>query len=379
MALAAHFPLKSKSSERPCFVKTSVFDEETEVCTMDPENTIKWQWHEEKSNQPACNRSSVTSSEMDYFSEKVLANSNESLGSSMDGEKSVDNWECKTSDISRDGLGIYDESTADGKVIQLKEAVSSSTGDNREVDDVVSSQHSSGSSQNSVNSSMTQAADRIGSFFHDNSEAADHALRGNPKSLVSSSFMELLRSQEERSYNHKTGNVSAGEANGYSCREHDKQNQSIQEVQELPNLSRETLDATESNSVTSKPKNTDHKEVEPCLMDRGYHSGIAISGKSSDSSNVKRDRIGEQKQNTEDWDSLRLQAQVEGKRRERTTNTMDSLDWEAVRCADVNEIAYTIRERGMNNRLAARIKVHISQLTADKQLWISYLCSENLI
>ncbi|XP_058204080.1 DNA glycosylase/AP lyase ROS1-like [Rhododendron vialii] len=365
MSLAAHFPLKSKSNERPCSVETCVLDKDKEVCRMDPEDTMKWQWREEKSNQPASNRSSVTSHETDYFPEKVVANSNESLGSSMDGEKSVDNLECKTSDISRDGLQIYDESTTDRKVIQLIQDVASSTGDNREVDDVLSSQYSSSSSPNSVNSSMAQTAERIGSFFHDNSEAADRTLRQNPEIVAGSSFMELLRRQEEGIHNHKTGNVSPCEANGYSCTENYKRNQIVQQVQELPNLSRETLDATESTSITSKPKNTEHKEVDPCAVDRGYVPDIAISGKSSDSSSVKGVRIGEQKQNTEDWDSLRLQAQAEGKRRERTTNTMDSLDWEAVRCADVSEIAYTIRERGMNNRLAERIKDFLNRLVQD--------------
>ena len=58
-----------------------------------------------------------------------------------------------------------------------------------------------------------------------------------------------------------------------------------------------------------------------------------------------------------DWDELRKHAEAKGKR-ERTANTMDSLDWEAVRCANVNEIADTIKERGMNNKLAERIQVH---------------------
>lgn len=37
---------------------------------------------------------------------------------------------------------------------------------------------------------------------------------------------------------------------------------------------------------------------------------------------------------------------------------MDSLDYEALRCANVNEIAKTIKGRGMNNMLAERIQVN---------------------
>lgn len=59
-----------------------------------------------------------------------------------------------------------------------------------------------------------------------------------------------------------------------------------------------------------------------------------------------------------DWDELRKQAEANG-RRERTAKTMDSLDWEAVRCAELEEIADTIKERGMNNKLAERIKVPV--------------------
>lgn len=36
---------------------------------------------------------------------------------------------------------------------------------------------------------------------------------------------------------------------------------------------------------------------------------------------------------------------------------MDSVDWEAVRLADINDIAHIIRDRGMNNVIAVRIKV----------------------
>ncbi|KAL0555388.1 hypothetical protein IC582_009333 [Cucumis melo] len=65
------------------------------------------------------------------------------------------------------------------------------------------------------------------------------------------------------------------------------------------------------------------------------------------------------------WDNLRKQTETNGKTRQRTENTMDSLDWEALRCADVNEIAHAIRERGMNNMLAERIKDFLNRLVKD--------------
>lgn len=65
-----------------------------------------------------------------------------------------------------------------------------------------------------------------------------------------------------------------------------------------------------------------------------------------------------------DWDYLRKDAQLNGKR-ERSKDTMDSLDYEAMRCANVNEISDAIRERGMNNMLAERIKDFLDRLVND--------------
>ncbi|KAM2878203.1 hypothetical protein FF1_013828 [Malus domestica] len=79
-------------------------------------------------------------------------------------------------------------------------------------------------------------------------------------------------------------------------------------------------------------------------------------------SKTKNRRAGKENKDQQDWDKLRKQAESNGKKREKTENTMDSLDWEAVRCADVNEIAQTIKERGMNNMLAERIKDFLNRL-----------------
>ncbi|XP_074558509.1 DNA glycosylase/AP lyase ROS1-like [Curcuma longa] len=66
-----------------------------------------------------------------------------------------------------------------------------------------------------------------------------------------------------------------------------------------------------------------------------------------------------------DWDSLRTEACQNGYNLERSKDRMDSLDWEAVRHSDIKEIAETIKERGMNNMLAGRIKDFLNRLVAD--------------
>ena len=59
---------------------------------------------------------------------------------------------------------------------------------------------------------------------------------------------------------------------------------------------------------------------------------------------------------TFDWDNLRKQYQNEANK-ERSDRNRDSLDYEAVRCADRTEISEAIKKRGQNNLLADRIKV----------------------
>ncbi|XP_040380629.1 protein ROS1C-like [Oryza brachyantha] len=73
------------------------------------------------------------------------------------------------------------------------------------------------------------------------------------------------------------------------------------------------------------------------------------------------------KKNSEnfDWDKLRRQACSNYQMKERIFDRRDSVDWEAVRCADVQRISHAIRERGMNNVLAERIQKFLNRLVSD--------------
>lgn len=129
------------------------------------------------------------------------------------------------------------------------------------------------------------------------------------------------------------------------------------------NLSQVTADVTESTTEL-KRTNNDHKEVEHISVPT-YASGAISDMMNADASKSKKGKAGKGKKDTFDWDSLRKEAQPNGFKRERTANTKDSLDWEAVRHADVSEIAETIKERGMNNMLAERIKDLLDRLVKD--------------
>ncbi|KAK9289663.1 hypothetical protein L1049_007821 [Liquidambar formosana] len=143
------------------------------------------------------------------------------------------------------------------------------------------------------------------------------------------------------------------------------QNNDMQQNLNLPHFSGEILDVTESTSGSNNPKNTEHKAVQSNLKEHGYSSNKEFIEMNANTLKAKRGRVAKEKNNAFDWDSLRKQAQANGRKREKTANTMDSLDWEAVRCADVNEIANTIKERGMNNMLAERIKDFLNRLVRD--------------
>ncbi|CAI9262931.1 unnamed protein product [Lactuca saligna] len=99
--------------------------------------------------------------------------------------------------------------------------------------------------------------------------------------------------------------------------------------------------------------------AESASQARGGSSQTVDKGRSV----IDKVRAGK-KQVKVEWDKLRLQAEVKEKK-ERTPYTMDSLDYEALMNADVSDIADAIKERGMNNVLATRIKALLDRIVQD--------------
>nr|AVP26971.1 DEMETER-like DNA glycosylase [Salvia miltiorrhiza] len=64
------------------------------------------------------------------------------------------------------------------------------------------------------------------------------------------------------------------------------------------------------------------------------------------------------------WDDLRKQYS-RGLSRERTEQNADSINWEAMRQASIEEVAHVIIQRGMSNQLAERIKGFLDRLVRD--------------
>lgn len=485
MTLAARFPLVSNngpaSEERMNISSVN----EPETCVLDPDDTIEW--HGVKSNQPTCGRISMKLRDVGYNEEREFDNSNESSVSSTDGVRPKDGSNFQL-DFASYGLGMYQESALNRSTTMITGTMSSFNGDQKEMDDVISSQNSVISSQNSMDSSIAEVAER--SFSHTNLEA-EPIVVSRPNSFAgTTSFVELLRMAETTNcngfYNPEVSSRKKIESNQFKITacdlrkqdddrsdgskallgplipsgnellhltpnskevecidmlgevskssgilEEDKYFFPIEESRSstesasqatvqhivamdsheaskssaenyLPHnsLQVESNKAYQSQTMSEDPKNkvrlpTQEKicQVEKSsvpnfsvpldvtrVLDNSRTKGLKeiksnsndnaclpqknFNGLNATTSKAKRGRMGKEKQIAVEWDSLRKQAQVNGER-ERTANTMDSVDWEAVRLADVEVVAYTIRERGMNNMLAERIKAFLDRLVRD--------------
>ncbi|KAK8994526.1 hypothetical protein V6N11_045608 [Hibiscus sabdariffa] len=182
-------------------------------------------------------------------------------------------------------------------------------------------------------------------------------------------------------------NTLSGEHIVYQQEVHTRSNQLCNNHQEL----RKKTFQSESASVTMPPitdvitkmqkstslsaadalKLTERPDVERMTdLSKGkvipMHSSENQHGENS-SLKPKRRKTQEEKINATDWDQLRKQVQANGLEKERSKDTMDSLDYEAMRNASVDEISNTIKERGMNNMLAERIKDFLDRLVRDHE------------
>ncbi|KAL6640298.1 hypothetical protein ACP70R_022147 [Stipagrostis hirtigluma subsp. patula] len=85
----------------------------------------------------------------------------------------------------------------------------------------------------------------------------------------------------------------------------------------------------------------------------------------TDGPKAKKARVATGRRRTYDWDILRKEVLSNHRDKERGPNAKDTIDWETIRQANVKEISETIRERGMNNMLAERIKDFLNRLVRD--------------
>ncbi|KAI3470567.1 hypothetical protein Pfo_027230 [Paulownia fortunei] len=125
-----------------------------------------------------------------------------------------------------------------------------------------------------------------------------------------------------------------------------------------------------AEAFSKKPSDIrNHSEnitLEPTQMKKLHSSDVTLS-KIGTTSNARKQKAEKEKPEPFNWDTLRKQVQSKAGTRGRSGDTMDSLDYEALRNADVREISDTIKERGMNNMLAERIKDFLNRLVRDHE------------
>uniref|UniRef100_A0A0E0C1Q4 Permuted single zf-CXXC unit domain-containing protein n=1 Tax=Oryza meridionalis TaxID=40149 RepID=A0A0E0C1Q4_9ORYZ len=97
----------------------------------------------------------------------------------------------------------------------------------------------------------------------------------------------------------------------------------------------------------------------------GVASGSIGKSKHTEKRSKARNVRGQTKMKPYDWDNLRKEVLRNHGNRQRSDKAKDAIDWEAVRQANVNEISFVIKEQGMNNMLAERIKDFLNRLMRD--------------
>ena len=147
--------------------------------------------------------------------------------------------------------------------------------------------------------------------------------------------------------------------NGQSRKNHDLERAKTLQMQSMemkePLKPAEALDTRQDNPVHQIPDVP--KLTQETSREQVHFSSKESGGTTTNILKSKKENIEGKKKNVFDWDSLRKQVQANGRTGERSKDTMDSLDYEAIRQAPVKDISDAIRERGMNNMLAERIKV----------------------
>ncbi|CAN4121427.1 unnamed protein product [Withania somnifera] len=151
MTLGARFPLKSDIGMEKNDGRTGIIIEEPEMSTQDPDDTIGW--HDDQSTQPL-GQEFFTISDAASDDEKTDVHSSESSENSTNCTSSPENSILQQPGSSRESSCVHHESTTYG--LATVNAATSFLGNQVEPDDLLSSQNTVLSSQESANFSVGQ-------------------------------------------------------------------------------------------------------------------------------------------------------------------------------------------------------------------------------
>ncbi|RZB86024.1 DNA glycosylase/AP lyase ROS1-like isoform X2 [Glycine soja] len=404
MSLAARFPKNSSSMcKRHHKEDTRLVVNEPQVHIVEPEESTEWDV--KLLNQSVYDQTS-TIDMAEHSGEKEAVNSNESCGTPSSVISLTDESNSRLSELPQKNIKEHCSPTRSGilsATIEEGEEKSCYNGDRKELNDIVSSQGSVFSSQISGDFSNDQNPEKIGSCSDSNSEVevlsstAKYNHFGSNTSF--SKLLEMVSStkfyEDNSQKSESIENSGMLEVNGFDPFKTEASTSDLKKKDEN-GMNRSSLQTTEpagqvaithSQSIASQvhPREQSNHQQQSFfnisgqtqdLMQKERGSGLGEqknatrNGTNEISSapiKLKTKEQGKEKKDDFNWDSLRIDAQAKAGKREKTENTMDSLDWDAVRCADVSEIAETIKERGMNNRLAERIKNFLNRLVEEHE------------
>ncbi|XP_010516871.1 PREDICTED: protein ROS1-like [Camelina sativa] len=317
MSLASEFPVTS--------VPSSNFDVGT---SSTPSIQITYLDSEESMSSPADqNHSSVILKNTEADEEKDYVHSNENSRSSSEIASSAHESVCKTTDSK-----MYVESDRKGSSVEVDK-----TDQECHILNLFPSEDSALTSQRSVVSDAPQNKERPGSSSEIDLEEEYRTsylklllgVQGSQEESNQKSQCDNSRQEVGVSSNHGSFQVSPNMSPG-DC------------SSEVTNL--------QSLKVTTKSSDGDVLSCQKSELAEGCAKG--------------KTKLKEKKE-AFDWDSLRREAQVREGKREKSTRTMDTVDWEAIRAAHVSEVAETIKSRGMNHKLAERIQGFLDRLVND--------------
>ncbi|KAL1224355.1 DNA glycosylase/AP lyase ROS1 [Cardamine amara subsp. amara] len=156
--------------------------------------------------------------------------------------------------------------------------------------------------------------------------------------------------------NMSPGDCSSEVKEPYCCCQQDGQKP------EMPESSSSVRSTKHKEDLMTEILISDINESTSCL---DVQEGTEKSPVHDATLNAKGKKVIKEKKEAFDWDSLRREAQGREGKREKTARTLDTVDWESIRTADVEEVAETIKSRGMNHKLAERIQGFLDRLIKD--------------
>ncbi|KAK1400229.1 hypothetical protein POM88_010092 [Heracleum sosnowskyi] len=332
MSLAAQFPLVVKSNHNPLSEDVANIPvNDLEACVLNPDDTIEW--HGIKSKQPTLNQESTMIQGVECKEDIEVVNSNESSVSSMGCLTPKDISSCNCSEIGGttsfvELLHLAEQNKYNGDVTMLsgihwegkETSCSAESGSSRE-------NASQGVVQHMVDSHPNNVQDCTQNDIPDSSIQVELDIVCQPQTASPDLKHELKSSDQERIYQVEKISYDGGPG------------------------TLEEMGGTGASDISGKNESSleNHNSLSPTIPE-------AKTNKPKRARKAKKPPIN--------WDSLRKEAQANGER-VRTADTFDSVDWEGVRLADFEEVAQTIRERGMNNMLAERIKAFLNRLVSD--------------